>query len=107
MNQAAKLARLQKISDLILDTHLEKLRICAAARNVSIRGLQDLTVQPTIDDSLQFAQSRMRYEAWADTRRAELNIMLARQTADWLDEKHAAEKAFGRAQNISRLQKDP
>jgi hypothetical protein len=104
MSQLAKIKRLQQISDLILEKHLEQLRTTAAARNTSLQRLQDLTLH-TDPDLIppHFAKLQARYEGWAEKRRGEVNIMLARQTAEWMEQKDTALGAFGRAQNLRKL----
>jgi hypothetical protein len=43
------------------------------------------------------------YERWAEARRAEINLTLARQTAEWIEARDAARQAFGRADALRRL----
>lgn len=105
MNKRDKINRLQKISDLILEKHLEQLRTTAAARNASLQGLSDLTLHSDPDlTQPHFAKLQAMYEGWAAKRRGELNITLARQTAEWMEQRDAAMGAFGRAQNVRKLE---
>jgi hypothetical protein len=46
----------------------------------------------------------VRYQHWADLRRAEINLVLARQTVDWMEARGAAQSAFGRAEVLRQLQ---
>lgn len=105
MKKHVQIARLQEISNLILDRRLATLRYLAAKRNASLQHLQDLTPKEagTLDPIPQ-ARSALRYEAWADVRRSEINLALARQTADWLDAKKNAEVAFGQVEVLNRIQ---
>jgi hypothetical protein len=49
------------------------------------------------------ALAALRYAGWADARRAEINLRLARQTALWLQAQADARLAFGRADVLRRL----
>ena len=40
----------------------------------------------------------LAYQRWADIRRSELNAVMARQTAAWIDARAEAAIAFGRTQ---------
>jgi hypothetical protein len=48
-------------------------------------------------------QAGLLYERWAEARRAEINLTLARQTAEWIEARDAARQAFGRADALRRL----
>lgn len=104
MDKKAKLDRLTALSTLILDQHLARLQAAAAARNISLQRLQDLA--PTQSDDLNpitSATTLIRYDLWADTKRREINLVLARQTVIWLDARKAAQEAFGRADVLQRI----
>ncbi|QCO55697.1 hypothetical protein EOK75_08055 [Pseudorhodobacter turbinis] len=105
MSDLKRLAKLKALSDMIVDQHLGKLQACAAARTVSQQRLEGLRVteKPEMEPIAQ-AQTMLRYEQWADARRAEINITLARQTAEWMEARKEAQLAFGRAQVLGRLQ---
>jgi hypothetical protein len=106
MTSSHNLDRLQKVSNMLLDQKLAKLQSCAAARNTSLQRLQDLTATTASDlEPLALARSNLRYEMWADARRADLNLVLARQTAEWLEARSRAERAFGRAEVLRQFQK--
>jgi hypothetical protein len=45
------------------------------------------------------------YDRWADVRRAELNLVIARQTAEMLEARSEAGTAFGRLQALQGLAK--
>ena len=106
MKHPKSLPRLQALSDLILDQKLAVLQACAAERNATIQRLLDLTPgQPQTLGTIADAQTMLRYESWADARRAEINLILARQTAEWMEARRRAELAFGRANVLHRLGK--
>jgi hypothetical protein len=104
LKDVKNLRRLKALSDLILNQHLADLRACAAARNQSLQRLRDLVVEP--DDQLgpcASAAAAFQYERWAELRRSELNILLARQTVAWIEARKAAEIAFGRLEVLRKL----
>ena len=106
MKTKASLDRLTTLSDLILDTQLAKLQASAAERNKSLQRLEDLAAPPSDDaDDIARAATLMRYERWADARRREINLVLARQTAVWMEARQNAQMAFGRAAVLKRIQK--
>ena len=45
----------------------------------------------------------MRYQLWADQRRSDINLTLARQTVTWTEARQDAARAFGRDQALNRL----
>ena len=107
MTQDKSLARLGQISQLILDIRLAKLQAAAKQRQHSLDLLERLNVVPADDDlPLVIAhQTNMRYQQWAEARRAEINANLARQTAELLAAREDAGQAFGRNQALLGLQK--
>ncbi|MDN5788066.1 hypothetical protein [Pseudorhodobacter sp.] len=97
--------RLQKLAQMALDQDLAVLRAAATARDASLQHLKELAPSAASDLSpLQQAQTLLRYETWADTRRAEINMILARQTAEWLAQRETAKKAFGKTEALRLLQ---
>ena len=104
MKDIKKLEHLKTLSDLILNQHLAGLRACSDARNQSLQRLADLAAK--LDDQLgpvASAAAMIHYEKWADLRRSELNIALARQTVAWMEARKNAETAFGRSQVLKKL----
>lgn len=104
MNDAAKLRALQVIAALMKDQQLAQLHRVAEARAETLARLEGLAV-PTEADLPPVAAARVElgYQRWADQRRAELNLVLARQTADWIERKADARLAFGKADALRRL----
>ena len=45
----------------------------------------------------------LTYDRWADLRRSELNLVIARQTAEWMEARREAQTAFGRVQALQGL----
>jgi hypothetical protein len=100
------LKRLHAIAGLILDQKLATLRTKAAARDASLSRLHALAPKGMQNfESIAQMQMELRHESWAGARRAEINIKLARQTADWMEARHAAETAFGKAEVLRKLGK--
>jgi hypothetical protein len=105
MTKARDLARLQDLSRLLLDQRLSVLREVAARRALSERQLSELNLAPapTGLGPVTSGQVAFRYQIWADARRAELNALLARQTAEWLSARDDAKLAFGRAEALQAV----
>ena len=105
MNEREKLAQLQQVSQLLLDVKLLALDKAAKARQASLDHLAALNrPAPQTDlDPIIAGDVAMRYQNWADQRRAAINLDLARQTADWADARSAAALAFGRNAVIGKL----
>ncbi len=106
MNDREKLAQLRKISQHLLDVRLFALEQAAKARQTSLDHLAELNrpAPPHDLNPIAAGEVTMRYENWADGRRAEINMTLARQTVDWADARQAAALAFGRNAVIGKLQ---
>lgn len=105
MTRRATLDPLVRVSQMLLDLKLDDLNRAARARAESRSRLADLAADP-VETDLPLAisaQTRMRYESWAEARRAEINLTLARQTAEWIDAREAARRAFGRAEVLRKL----
>jgi hypothetical protein len=89
----------------MLDHKLAALTLAAAAREESKARLAGLS-RPAADTDLPLAaaaQTSLLYERWAEARRAEINLTLARQTAEWIEARDAARQAFGRTDALRRL----
>ena len=102
MTKAKDMARLGQISALILDVKLAALRAAAAKRAQSLELLENLNKPAALTDLSPVAahQAELRYQYWADARRAEVNLLLARQTADMHLARDAAGQAFGKDQAL-------
>lgn len=105
MTRARQLGQIRELSEMILNRRLEELHASAAAREKSLTALRDLVPRP--GEALcpvAGAQAALRYARWADARRAEINLTLARQTARWMEAQQDARAAFGRAEVLKKLQ---
>lgn len=105
MTKAKDMARLVQISGLILDVRLGALKTAASKRQQSLDLLENLNAPaPETDLSpLAMHQADARYQKWAEVRRAEINILLARQTAEMHVARDAAAVAFGKDQALRGL----
>lgn len=104
MTPRARIGRLQQIGQLMLDLRLTDLRTAAEARERSLDRLAALVPAPAPDlDPILAAQAELRYQRWAEQRRAEINLVLARQTAEWMTAQEAARTAFGKTEALRRL----
>ncbi len=106
MTRQVQMQRLQQVAALMFDSKLIDLRAAARAMQETRDHLADLAVSPADPDGLPqiaLAVAALHYDRWADTRRAELNLTLARQTATWLDAQGAARLAFGKTQALAAV----
>lgn len=105
MSDAERLPRLARLAGMIRDLRLAELERAGRARAESRERLAALALAPCASDigAIAAAQAEVRYQAWAEARRAEINLTLARQTAEWLDAQDAARRAFGRSQAFQAL----
>lgn len=101
------LEKLKSLADLMFDHKLAALRGYAAARARSQAALERLsTHESPKPDSLLGASAELSalvYQRWADARRAEINLVLASQTHDWLEAREAARVALAKADVLKAL----
>lgn len=109
MSDQDKLRRLAQISVLMRDVKLHALEAAARVRQSSLDHLADLDRPATPSDlsAIVAADVAMRYALWADQKRSEINLVLARQTAEWLQARQDAALAFGRQDVVQKLAKRP
>ena len=106
MSKASDLGKLADVAQLILDHRLGQLRSAAAELERSSMQLAALNQPPSpqLDLEPMTAEKVARaYDRWSDVRRAELNLVMARQTADWIEARAEAQTAFGRVQALQGL----
>ena len=109
MNDREKLRRLGQISALLRGAKLHALQGAALARQESLDRLAALDAsQPAADlPAITAEEVALRYAVWADQRRTEINMGLARQTAAWHHAQTEAAQAFGRDQVVQGLANAP
>ena len=100
-----RLKRLEAIAGLRLDLGLSRLREAAKAKADSEEKLTILAKPRPAQtlDPVTEALAEARWQGWADVRRARLNLLLARQTAEWLQARDDARVDFGRNEVLSAL----
>jgi hypothetical protein len=104
MTDRHDLGRLLVLAGLQRDGALDGLRRARMAREATQAQLAALAAGPAEGISpVAAAQSALIYQGWADRRRLEINLQLARDTAAWLEAQAAARQAFGRAQALDRI----
>lgn len=106
MTKAKDIRRLSEVAQLMLDhrlghlhsaaAELDRSRAQLAAINRAARPAEDLA--PVVAEKVA-----LTYDRWADVRRSELNLVIARQTASWMEAGSAAQGAFGRVQALQGL----
>lgn len=106
MRNREKLGQLRQVSQLMLDIRLLALERAAQARQASLDHLAELNrpIPPTDLNPIVAGEVAVRYQFWADQRRSDINLTLARQTADWVEARQNAARAFGRNAVIGKLQ---
>lgn len=109
MKDHENLRRLGQISALLHASKMNVLRGAAQARQDSLDQLAALENHaPRVDiPAIAALQVALHYRVWADQRRGEVNLELARRTADWHRARQDAAQAFGRDQVVQRLAKLP
>lgn len=108
MSKSDQLNRLQNIAHVMLDSQLAGLKLAARAVQDTQNRLAGLAASPVPTGELSdiaVALSGLAYERWADARRVELNLILARQTAIWLDASDAARQSFGKTQALDAVKR--
>jgi hypothetical protein len=106
MSQKQQLAKLGQLANLLLDSRLAVLQAAARAKLESEAQLAGLMApQPLAEQISEIAGAlaALNYQRWADARRAELNMLLARQTVTWMEARDHAREAFGKKQALGGL----
>lgn len=106
MTRDDPLHRLGRLTAVILEGALSDLRHRAAAKAESEAQIAGLDLPQHQGQGLEGAAAALAtvsYQRWADARRMELNRVLARQTAEWLEATDAARRAFGRNEALATL----
>jgi HPt (histidine-containing phosphotransfer) domain-containing protein len=99
-------ARMQQLAKMVLDAELGLLKRAADQRDQTKSQIAGLRPAETLLDDkhgISGALAALRYQAWADARRIELQQVLAKQTAHWLDTRDKARLAFGKAEGFNQI----
>lgn len=99
MRKNQKLMNLARLATLVQDIELQKLAQARQACTRTRRLLQDLGDTPSLTEnaSIPDAIIAAQHDQWRLQRRIILNQALARQSAEMLNAKDRATKAFSRA----------
>ena len=105
MSKAKDLARLTELAKLTLDHRLGQMRAASRALERSRDQLAAINeaAKPADLPMVAGARAEWAYRRWADQRRSELNLVIARQTANWLTARDEAKTAFGRREALNGL----
>jgi hypothetical protein len=105
MSRASDLSRLAKVAQLMLDHQLSQLHNAAADLERSRMQLAAVNqaAQPAGLEPVTAEMVALTYDRWADQRRSELNLVIARKTVDWMEARCDARAAFGRVQALQGL----
>ena len=108
----ARLSRLQAIARIQSDTALARLAVVAQGRARLLQSLDALgraeePLAPAGDEEAEdpaMVQARLAHRRWLDAQRRMLNQRLALVQAEYLTLQPHAQRAFGRAEVLDRLQ---
>lgn len=104
MKNKAHMRRLSTLTKVILDLRLAELEQSARARAETLDRLADLNKREHANlTTIAEFNADLLYQRWADGRRAEINMVLARQTAEWLTRQDTARRALGQTQALGKL----
>lgn len=106
MTKAKDLGRLAEVAQLMLDHRLGQLRASAAELERSRMQLASINERARPSEELEpmtAGKVGLAYDRWADVRRSELNLVIARQTAGWIEARTEAQNAFGRLHALQGL----
>lgn len=105
MSKTRDFDRLGQVAQVTLDHRLGLMRAATAALDRSKAQLATINAAGSPADLPLVASARAEwtYQRWADLRRGELNLVIARQTADRLTALDAAKTAFGRLEALRGL----
>jgi hypothetical protein len=107
MKSDGRIVGLARITGLIMDQHLAALRAKKSAQMETRGHIAALDQRVEAEDVAlaAAAQVGLRYAAWADRRKAALNVTLARQTVAVLAAEDTARVAFARNAVMEKLAK--
>lgn len=103
-----KLQEMQKLTQLIEDADIARLREAATARQATLDALMRISNRTPVDPydtAALCAQSRHRI--WQEQQRRILNVRLAQQTVAWAEARSLAARAVGRNHAVGQLAQKP
>ncbi len=105
MTKSGDIGRLAGLAQLVLDHRLGQLRASAGELERSRMQLASVNAaaHPADIGPVMAEKVALAYDRWADVRRSELNLVIARQTVTWMEARSEAQTAFGRVQALQGL----
>lgn len=105
MNLADRVQDMRHLTALILEAEQTRLRKLASDRDLTLAQLARMESLPEATglDPLADARADLAYQRWAEVRRRDLMIVLARQTAEWREAQESLRRAFGRDLAMGRV----
>lgn len=105
MSRRQDLDRVTELARLVLDHRLSAVRDAAAqlARSRAQLATINADASPADLPAVAAGLVDVRYQRWADVRRAELNALIARQTVSLIEARTEAGLALGRQTALSRV----
>jgi hypothetical protein len=105
MSPAQDRARIAELAQMMLDHRLGLLRTTGTELDRSKLQLQAINTaaEPASLPLVTGQTVGLTYERWANVRRSDLNLVIARQTASWISAREDAVTAFGRFQALRAL----
>lgn len=99
------ISRLHKIAQLVRDRDLMQLSLASSRKQQTeaLLAALDKTRTEAVADPVIAAQVVDRFGLWTTNRRIGLNQQLARETADWMALRTAAQRSFGQADVLGKL----
>jgi predicted kinase len=107
MTVDTRLQRLAAIAELRRDVALVEVARCqthCALLRTRLEGLQRSSEEDADIPFHIMAEAALRYEGWADVRRARINTELAKGISDLMRAQDEARREFGRAMALVNLQ---
>ena len=99
----ARRTALETLARLIRDHDMARLQRLATQRDATRARIDRLSVPVALCEDPALFAARQTHLRWAAAQRMQMNVMLARQTADLLDQRCKALRSFGRVQALARL----
>lgn len=105
MTAPNQIARLHRIAQLLQDRDLMRLRVASSRKRETeaLLSALDKTQTAVVLDPIIAAQVVDRFGLWTTNRRILLNQQLARDTAEWIAIRSAAQRSFGQAEVMTKL----
>ncbi|MFV0492039.1 MAG: hypothetical protein ACK5M4_09485 [Pseudorhodobacter sp.] len=104
MTRRRDLSQITALSKMLLDNDLQHLQKAATRRNAIAARLTGLAPAeaPGLNPVTE-ARLRDRYQVWADGKRMEINLALARAQAEWLEQRDKATQSLARHDVLRKL----